>query len=110
MLSEPLQIFCRDMKPTDFVFGLDKPLSETAVKKRWKKYCQEVGIDVHMHQLRHAYAKLLYRAGVDAKTAQGLLGHSNINITMDIYTDFSEEMNVKSATKINALMSDLFAI
>jgi len=33
MLLEPLQIFCRNMKPTDFVFGSDKPLSETAVKK-----------------------------------------------------------------------------
>lgn len=110
ILNAPLQRHCSSLKSTDFVFGEAKPLSETAIKKRWKKYCAECDIKIHMHQLRHAYAKLLYRAGVDAKTAQGLLGHANINITMDIYTDFSEEMNVKSASKVNSLMSDLFAI
>ena len=109
MLYKPLQIMCKDIKPSDFVFGGEKPLSETAIKKRWKKYCAESEVNIHQHQLRHAYAKILYRAGVDAKTAQGLLGHANINITMDIYTDFSDEMNKKSLLQIDTFMSGNFA-
>lgn len=37
------------------------------------------------HQLRHTYATNLIGAGVDPKTVQYLLGHSNSKMTMDIY-------------------------
>lgn len=37
------------------------------------------------HQLRHTYATNLIHAGVDPKTVQYLLGHSNSKMTMDIY-------------------------
>lgn len=38
------------------------------------------------HVFRHNYATMLYYAGVPIKDAQYLLGHSNIKITLDIYT------------------------
>ncbi len=38
------------------------------------------------HILRHTYATNLYHAGIDIKTAQKLLGHSSIVVTLDIYT------------------------
>ncbi len=38
------------------------------------------------HIFRHNYASLLYKQGIDVKTAQKLLGHSTIAVTMDIYT------------------------
>lgn len=40
--------------------------------------------------LRHEYATSLYRSGVDIKTAQRLLGHSDIKITLQIYTHLEE--------------------
>lgn len=109
ILKEPLYEMCKNMKPSEFIFGSEKPLSETIIKKRWKNCCKELAIDIHMHQLRHAYAKMLYRAGVDAKTAQGFLGHANISITMDIYTDFAEDVNLKAVKKIDTLISELYA-
>lgn len=42
--------------------------------------------DLTSHMLRHTYATNLYYAGVDIKQAQQLLGHSNVKITLDIYT------------------------
>ena len=42
------------------------------------------------HIFRHNYASLLYKQGVDVKTAQKLLGHSTIAVTMDIYTHLEE--------------------
>ena len=38
------------------------------------------------HTLRHTYATTLYYAGIDVKTAQYLLGHKSITVTLDIYT------------------------
>ena len=42
------------------------------------------------HVFRHNYASLLYKQNVDIKTAQKLLGHSTITVTMDIYTHLEE--------------------
>ena len=109
MLCQPLYNMCKDMEPDSFIFGSIKPLSETTIKKSWNKYCRELNINIHQHQLRHAYAKILYRSGVDPKTAQGLLGHANINTTMDIYTDFSKDMSKKSLTQINNFLSENYA-
>ena len=100
---------CKGIKPDEFIFGKEKPLTATMVNKRWKKYAKSIGYpDLNMHQLRHAYAKILYRAGVDVKTAQGLLGHADIKTTMNIYTDFSEDMVSKSMDKLNAFMANSF--
>ena len=88
-ILKPLLLFhCKDLGDNDFIFGKTAPLTETKIKKRWKKYCKEIDIDIHQHQLRHAYAKILYRAGIDPKTAQGLLGHADIQTTMNILQSF----------------------
>ena len=46
--------------------------------------------DITPHMFRHTYATNLYYAGIDIKTAQYLLGHSSIQMTMDIYTHLDE--------------------
>lgn len=43
------------------------------------------------HILRHDYATNLYKAGVDIKTAQKLLGHSDIKVTLQIYTHLDQD-------------------
>ena len=41
------------------------------------------------HSFRHTYASILYRRGVDIKTAQQLLGHASPETTLRIYTHIS---------------------
>lgn len=48
------------------------------------------------HDLRHTYATALYDAHVDVKSAQYFLGHSDIKITLDLYTHLSREREVES--------------
>ena len=50
------------------------------------------------HQLRHTYCSMLQWSGVDIKTAQELMGHSEYGVTANIYT------HVDEATKTNAAM------
>jgi integrase len=92
---------CNSISDDDFLFGGVKPLTETQIKKKWKKYCNEIGYTFKGHQLRHAYALLLYEAGVDIKTAQRLLRHSDIRTTMNIYTEFSKKMTDKSVEMLD---------
>lgn len=47
-------------------------------------------ISFRCHDLRHTFATLLYDADVDVKSAQYLLGHTDIKMTMQIYTHISE--------------------
>lgn len=44
--------------------------------------------DITPHTFRHTYASNLYKAGVDIKQAQYLLGHDDIKTTLDTYTHF----------------------
>lgn len=44
-----------------------------------------------LHAMRHAFATRCFEAGMSPKTVQGLLGHANISMTMDIYTHLTEQ-------------------
>lgn len=57
------------------------------------------------HVFRHNYATMLYYAEVDIKDAQRLLGHSNIRLTLDIYTHLDKNKSTASEklNKISAL-------
>ena len=108
-LAPILLRLCDNAAPDDFIFGGSKPFSLIMLRRRWDKYIASIGCpDLHMHQLRHAYAKILYRAGIDVKTAQGLLGHADIKTTMDIYTDFSDDMVKNSIDKVNDFFANSF--
>ncbi|EMI58129.1 integrase-recombinase protein [Rhodopirellula sallentina SM41] len=47
----------------------------------------ELGRRVHIHALRHSTGTHLSAAGVSPRTAQAVMRHSNINLTMNTYTD-----------------------
>ena len=55
------------------------------------------------HDLRHTYATRLFELGEKAKTVQELLGHSNVSITLDIYTHVLEDMKLNAVSKLNDL-------
>ena len=53
------------------------------------------------HQLRHTMAITLYDAGVDVKSAQKFLGHSDIQVTLKIYTHLSEGKEQAAVDALN---------
>lgn len=88
-----------------FLFSMDgdgvKPLTHSAYNKRWAKYCKTYDIKITAHMLRHGYATMLFEAGVDEKDAQELMGHSDINLTRDIYTHIRSKRKKETADKLN---------
>lgn len=62
-------------------------MTQSAYQKMWTTYVEpHFPLPIHAHMLRHTYATNLYRAGVDLRTAQQLLGHASIQMTANIYT------------------------
>ena len=59
-------------------------MTEVQFQRQWELYQRETGLSITPHQLRHAYATILFEAGLDPKDAQKLLGHANISTTRDI--------------------------
>ena len=47
-------------------------------------------VKVTPHVLRHTYATRCFEAGMDIKEVQRLLGHSSMQVTMEIYTHYCE--------------------
>lgn len=66
-------------------------MPEKYFKTQWEKYCRDIGISCTPHQLRHAYATMLYENDIPPAEAQILLRHAQFSTTMDVYTDIREQ-------------------
>ncbi len=70
--------------------------------------CRELGLDgVTMHTLRHTFATRCSEAGIPPKMVQKWLGHSTVEMTLNVYThvnaDFEREMTAKFDTFFDTL-------
>lgn len=82
----------------DFIFLSRKgePVKNSAYDTALFKICDKVGIErFSMHVLRHTFATRCIEAGIRPKTLQILLGHSKLNITMDLYVHVTEDEKKK---------------
>lgn len=71
--------------------------------RAWKQYQTDTGVTCTPHQLRHAYATMLFENDVPPEKAQILLRHAQLSTTMDIYRDIRED-------KIKAVHEDVYAV
>ena len=88
-------------KPDHFLFGGDSPLRKANMQDGIRSYKKKTGLNISPHYLRHGYATILFEAGIDVKTAQSLLGHSDFQTTMNVYTHMSAEHAQKGGEKLN---------
>src|SRR5437762_12996468 len=65
--------------------GSGGPLSYDAAQHRWTGYCAVAGVDIDIHQLRHAHATELINAGVSIEAVRRRLGHASSETTQ-LYT------------------------
>lgn len=70
-----------------FVFGGETPLSITQLQVRFTRAIKASGVPpIRIHDLRHSHATLLINNGVNIVAVSKRLGHSSINMTLEIYT------------------------
>ena len=92
----------------DFVFHNEdgSPMSEKTVFDSWKRLLKNNNIPHRkFHALRHTYASLLLLKGVDLKTVQELMGHSDITITQ-IYLHIVPKSKTDAVNRLNSIFND----
>lgn len=52
------------------------------------------------HGWRHTHASMLFEAGASIKEAQVRLGHSSIDMTMNIYTHVTDKVKSQTVEKL----------
>lgn len=121
----------KDAKDEQLLFpGPDgkSPLHETAYNRRWARYCKEVGffkdtpeerisksgrkyiyhnieLTLQPYQLRHGHSTILFESGADELSHQHEMGHSDIRITLQKYTDLRARHQKDQLGKVDAYMS-----
>lgn len=87
ILAGRIADICRIRENDDFLFGIDgKVLDPRTLQYRFKKFLQKNNIPViNFHQLRHKFAGRCVEKNVDIKVLSEILGHSNVNITLNYY-------------------------
>jgi len=63
---------------------------------------------IHCHMLRHTFGTRLNEANINIKAMQALLGHSDIETTMQIYVDASKKIMKRATDDYEKLMKEMF--
>jgi len=67
--------------------------------------CRELNLPViSWHSFRHTHATLLGEVGESLRTAQAILGHSDLKTTLNIYTHAIPESQKRAVAKVAGLV------
>ena len=88
----------------EYVLCTNRPMEPRTYQNHFKKYLGDIKVpDYNFHTLRHTFATNCIDRGMDIKSLSEILGHSNVQITLDRYVHPSMDMKRKY---INALSAD----
>jgi integrase len=100
--SDDLEQLGLELPDEAFVFSYsptrEKPYSPSGVTHKYTKMCANLGIQSHLHALRHYSATELLSSGVDLRTVAGRLGHGGGGATtLRVYAKFVTEPDRQAA-------------
>ncbi|MCD7812335.1 MAG: site-specific integrase [Ruminococcus sp.] len=78
-------------KSKDYLIsGKEKPIEPRTMQYRFAKILKNVNLpSIHFHALRHMFASNCIKLGFDVKALSEILGHSNVEITLNRYVHSS---------------------
>ena len=67
--------------------------------------CRRAGVKpIRLHDARHTHASLLLKQGVHPKIVQERLGHSSIQMTLDLYSHVAPGLQAAAAEKFDQVI------
>jgi integrase len=90
-------------KQTDIIFHRNnKYMEQKYIRRIFKRILQKAGIrDIRFHDIRHTFASLLLSNGESPVYVKEQLGHSSIQITVDIYGHLIPSSNRKAVNRLD---------
>ena len=77
-----------------------------AFRRTHDKILKAIGAEhIRFHDLRHTFATLSLKSGVDVKTLSGALGHYSAGFTLNTYTHATAQMKQDAADAIGGVIS-----
>lgn len=96
-------------KDGPYLFGDFEPLGITTIQRSFDKAIAAANADGHplkkirIHDLRHSHATILINNGVNIVAVSKRLGHSDINMTLKVYTHLLEKNADELVDKLEEL-------
>lgn len=86
--------------------SLGTPLTPANLRRSFNRLIKEDdATTIRFHDLRHSHATLLLSKGVNVKVISERLGHSNIKVTLDIYSHILPTMQQDAINKLDAILN-----
>lgn len=96
-------------EPESLVFATSKgtPLnSKNLYNRELAPACDTLGLPrVCWHSFRHTHATLLHESGESLKTAQALLGHSDLETTLGVYTHAIPDSQKRAVERVSGVLN-----
>ena len=106
--SELVELITPFQQQTDaFVLtgSSEKYIEPRCLENFFKKIVKGSNIsNVNFHALRHTFATRCVELGFDLKSLSEILGHSNVNITLNRYVHPSMELKHENMSRLSALL------
>lgn len=108
-LPDELYNLLHKHKQNDEAFVISGALSfiePRTMQNRYKSLLKECNIqDINFHSLRHTFATRCIELGFDVKSLSEILGHANVNITLNRYVHPSMEQKQRNMNLLTDLLS-----
>lgn len=87
-------------KRGELYYGNEVHASFIRMSKRFNQQSNMKPIKLTPHICRHTFCTLLINAGIDVKSLQYLMGHSNVDMTLNVYTHATANSAKEAMLKI----------
>jgi integrase len=88
-----------------FTSTIGTPVDRRNMYREFKSIIKKAGLpDIRFHDLRHTAATLMLQQGVHPKIVQERLGHSDISLTLNIYSHVLPSMQEDAANKMEEFL------
>ncbi len=101
--------WCQEFGELVFPTARGRPVRPADVWKGLRRACKAAGLPlIRVHDLRHTHATMLLLAGEHPRVVQERLGHSQISMTLEIYSHVLPDLQAQAARKVGELLRGAF--